>query len=271
MMFDLSLLGTAPIFNLFICFCAVMAVAISKAGFGGSMGALAAPIMLFAFAPTTALGILLPVFVLIDIWLVWQWRKVGIRHLIIWMIIAGTIGQIIGWLLLSLGNFDDDLLLLFIGLIAFVTGARYFWQMLMRRPSAIHFRASIRAIRKRYKKRALIWCSLSGFTSFVSLTGGIPVQIYMLPMRLPRQLFIGTMAWYFLFLNAFKIPFFVELEFITTQTMMVTALITLFVPLGVIIGRYLNKVISDSLFYNVAYSALVILGLRLVAQFFNGA
>ena len=55
---EIALLGDSPLFALFIAFLAIMAVAISKAGFGGALGALSAPIMLFAFPPTVALAFL---------------------------------------------------------------------------------------------------------------------------------------------------------------------------------------------------------------------
>ena len=31
------------------------------------------------------------------------------------------------------------------------------------------------------------WCGFSGFSSFVALTGGIPAQIFLLPLKLERQ------------------------------------------------------------------------------------
>ena len=36
-------------------------------------------------------------------------------------------------------------------------------------------------------KKGLGWCSLSGFSSFVALTGGIPAQIFLLPLKLDRE------------------------------------------------------------------------------------
>ena len=129
-LFDFSLLGDNPLFALFIAMLAVLAVAISKSGFGGALGALSAPIMLFAFQPTVALSILIPIFILIDFWVVWQWRKKGVRQIIIWMVIWGTIGQLIGWSLLRLGAIDDSLILALIGLIAVITSLRYAFQQI---------------------------------------------------------------------------------------------------------------------------------------------
>lgn len=49
---------------------AVLSVAVSKSGFGGGIGSLAAPILLFVLPPKLALAVLLPIFLLIDIWVI---------------------------------------------------------------------------------------------------------------------------------------------------------------------------------------------------------
>ena len=74
-------------------------------------------------------------------------------------------------------------------------------------------RAGARALRhlRRRIDRALGWMGLAGIASFVSLTGGIPSQIYLLPLKLPRAYYVGTMGWSFLLVNLAKLPFFVEL------------------------------------------------------------
>ena len=265
---NLSLLGDAPLFALFIAMLAVLAVAISKSGFGGALGALSAPIMLFAFSPSAALSILIPIFIAIDIWVVWKWRKEGVRQIIIWMVIWGIFGQLIGWGLLRLGTIDDSVILALIGLIAVFTALRYFWEQFSQTQTAQNLHQQSRLYRRKIASRASIWCSLSGFTSFVSLTGGIPAQIYLLPLHLPRRLFVATMAWYFLFINLFKIPFFLDLNLINHASLSVSALMLIFVPIGVSLGRWLNKVISDKLFYYIAYSCLLLLGCQLLYRYF---
>ena len=266
---NLSLLGDAPVFALFIAMLAVLAVAISKSGFGGALGALSAPIMLFAFSPSVALSILIPIFIAIDIWVVWHWRKEGVRQIIIWMVVWGIFGQIIGWGLLRLGTIDDAVILALIGLIAVITALRYFWQQFSASHTGQNLHQQSRIYRRRIAQRASIWCSLSGFTSFVSLTGGIPAQIYLLPLQLPRRLFVATMAWYFLFINLFKIPFFLDLGLINHASLSVSALMLIFVPIGVSLGRWLNKTMSDKLFYYVAYSCLLLLGCQLLYRYFT--
>lgn len=266
---DLSLLGDAPFFALLIAVLSVLTVAVSKSGFGGALGALSAPIMLFAFSPKTALAILIPIFIIIDIWVVWHWRKEGVRRIILWMVFWGIVGQIIGWALLRLGAIDDSAILAFIGFIALITALRYYVQQFTNAHNGQLLIQQARLFRRKIVQRASLWCSLSGFTSFVSLSGGIPAQIYLLPLQLPRQLFVATMAWYFLCINLFKIPFFLNLELLNHASLSISALMIVFVPIGVSLGRWLNKIISDKLFYNIAYGCLLVLGCQLLYRYFT--
>ena len=269
-MIDYSLLIAQSYFGFFIAALAVVAVAISKAGFGGAMASLSAPIMLLAFTPSQALGVLLPLFLITDIWVVWFWRHLGVRRIIIIMTATALLGQFIGWLMLRYGALDDRWLMLFIGLMAAITSARYLLSVVAGSQTVLSQRALIRSYRRRLLSRALLWSTLSGFTSFVSLTGGITSQIYLLPMRLPRQLFVATMAWFFLFINLAKVPFFTELAFMNEATWTMSALLLPFIPIGIIIGRWLNQVMSDRFFYLAVHILLGILGVQLIMRFIQG-
>lgn len=269
-MFDLSLLAPAPYLSVIVGLCAILSVSISKAGFGGALGSLSMPIMLLVFVPTKALGILLPLFLVIDVWVVWHWRRLGVRRIIIIMTVCGLLGQAIGWALLSYGAIDDRLLILFISLLALYTGGKYFLKKLATTASAQSARAEVVRYRSKLLSRALLWCNLSGFSSFVSLTGGIPAQVYLLPLGLSRQLFVATMAWYLLFLNLAKIPFFTDLAFITPSTLSVSLLLLPAVPVGIMLGRWANKAMSDGIFYFITHIMLMILGVQLLWRYFYG-
>jgi uncharacterized membrane protein YfcA len=47
---------------------------------------------------------------------------------------------------------------------------------------------------------------LAGFTTMVGNAAGAIMSIYLLSMRLPKNAFIGTAAWFFLVVNLLKIP-----------------------------------------------------------------
>lgn len=247
----------------------VLTVAISKSGFGGALGALSAPIMLFVLPPKMALAVLLPLFLITDFWVVWIWRHYGVFRFVLVMTVFGIIGQLLGWLVFD--YIDDTMLAFLIGVVAVSVAMRYVqqeFQLRRNRQAAELLRFQRRrSLRKAPVKRASFWMSLSGFSSFVSLTGGIPAQIYLLPFRLPRKLFVGSMCWYFLFINLAKIPFFTELDMFTSETVALSLLFLPIIPVGIFIGKWLVLHISEALFYHLAHLALAILGLRLIITF----
>ena len=78
-------------------FLSVSVVAISKSGFGGGLGGLGVPIMLFILPAKIVLAVFLPLIVLMDLWVIYVWRKFPIYKIILIMCIGGFIGQIAGW------------------------------------------------------------------------------------------------------------------------------------------------------------------------------
>jgi len=252
--------GSVTVFWL-VCALSVFTVSITKSGFGGSMGALSAPILLTVLPPNIALAVLLPLYLIADVWTVFIWRGYSVWRLLGWMCLFAIIGQILGWLLIS--YIDDEILKLFIGIIALITSVRFYLQKAQIQLIKIK-KTHHKQIRDRFKLRAGIWCSLSGFSSFVSLTGGIPVQVFMLPMKIQRFFVVGTLAWYFLIINVAKVPFFLDLNWFTAETLFTSLCLVPVVPFGVWTGRWLNRNMSDTVFYHLAHITLIILGLRLV-------
>ena len=258
---DLNLSAQSDILFWTVCCIAVLSVSISKSGFGGALGALSAPLMLTILPAKATLVILLPLYLLADFWTVWIWRGYAVTHLLFRMVLMAVIGQFLGYLLIEV--IDDNTLKAVIGALALITGARY-WLGVFRPQIAARPRAATRLIRRRFRSRSAVWCTFSGLSSFISLTGGIGVQIFMLPMAIHRFFFVGTLAWYFLIINLAKIPLFFELDLFSPQTAGISLALIPVIPLGVMAGKWLNKKMSDKLFYKIGHLALVLLGLRLI-------
>jgi uncharacterized membrane protein YfcA len=240
-----------------ICALAVLLMAIAKSGFGGAIASLSAPLMLTILPARETLAILLPLYMVTDIWAILIWRGYCYWRILFWMVLFAIMGQVLGFLLISMIN--DEMLKAMIGAIAILIGCRYFIRL--NAPSE----ASLsRKLRKRIPARASFWCSLSGFSSFISLTGGIPVQIFLLPLRMHRYLVVGTSAWFFFSINIAKVPFFLQLGMFTPSTLFITMSLIPVIPIGVIIGKWLARNISDRLFYHLVHAGLAFLGLRLV-------
>jgi uncharacterized membrane protein YfcA len=67
-------------------------------------------------------------------------------------------------------------------------------------------------------------------------------------MRLPKLLFIGTAAWYFLLLNLFKVPFSASLGLINPSSLGVALLLGPFAMIGALVGRPIAERLNQRLF-----------------------
>jgi uncharacterized membrane protein YfcA len=99
----------------------------------------------------------------------------------------------------------------------------------------------------------------AGFTTMVANAAGPVMVLYLLAMRLPKILFIGTAAWYFLLLNLFKTPFSASLGLINPASLGVSLLLGPFAMLGALVGRPIAERLNQRLF------ELIALGLTLIA------
>jgi len=258
----LEVFENSPEYFWLIAVFSVLAVSISKSGFGGAMGSFSVPILLFVLPPKLALGVLLPLFLVTDIWVVFIWRRMINKRILIIMCTFGVIGEIFGWLLFDYLN--DFILTGLIGFIAIVTALNYGWRRI--KPEKRTSLEISHSVSKRILQRGAIWCGLSGISSFVSLSGGIPAQIFLLPHALVRQAFVGTLCVYFFVINIVKIPFYTEIGIFSQETFKISIWLLIVIPIGVYFGKWLNMRISDRIFYDISHLCLLVMGLKLIFE-----
>jgi uncharacterized membrane protein YfcA len=114
--------------------------------------------------------------------------------------------------------------------------------------------------------KGLFWGALSGFTSFVSHSGGPPFQIYVLPQRLAKLEFAGTSTILFAVINAAKIIPYADLRPYATADLRTAAAILPVALLGTVLGAYLTKRISETWFFRLVQIALFIVSIRLITD-----
>jgi uncharacterized membrane protein YfcA len=109
-----------------------------------------------------------------------------------------------------------------------------------------------------------VCATASGFTSFVAHAGSPPISAYLLPLKLPPRLFAGSMAVYFAVLNAAKWLPYAVLGLIDLRNLVTSLLLMPLAPLGVWVGVRLTRYINPTWFYRVAYSGMLLTGLKLL-------
>jgi uncharacterized membrane protein YfcA len=87
-----------------------------------------------------------------------------------------------------------------------------------------------------------------GTTTMMANAAGPIMVIYLLAMRLPRNAFLGTGAWYFLLINCFKVPFSTGLDLINPESLHINLMLAPLVVIGALVGVRLVKHVPEKAF-----------------------
>ena len=160
---------------------------------------------------------------------------------------------------LAFGALPVAAIRLIIGVIA-VTFALNQWLGLTER-----FAARLAAQRDRPGKLAgFVWGGLSGFTSTLAHAGGPPFAVYMLPQKLDKTVLVATSAVFFLVVNYVKLVPYHFLGQLNAGNLSAALLFAPLAPLGIWLGVWLHRHVSERAFYNVSYALLLATGSKLV-------
>ena len=110
---------------------------------------------------------------------------------------------------------------------------------------------------------ALAGC-LAGFTTMVANAAGPVMVLYLLSVGLPKLAFIGTGAWFFMLVNGFKVPFSVGLGLITSQSLLVDALLVIPMVPGALLGPVILRRLDQRMFERLTLLLTVAAALRLL-------
>lgn len=107
---------------------------------------------------------------------------------------------------------------------------------------------------------------LGGFTTMVANAGGPVMSMYLLSAGFQKLGFLGTSAWFFLIVNTTKVPFSVGLGLIDVHSLLLDAVLVLFVLPGAYLGKVCVNRIDQRLFERLVIGATVLGGLQLLLR-----
>ena len=247
---------------------AVLFIGLSKAGFGGGLGMLTTPLCVLAFGPKDAIGILLPLLCAGDAFSMYhywgKWERRNLKFLLPGVVVGVVIGvQLIG-------RFSARELNVCIGLLAV---AFVIFQLVKERIFAAEG-----AFAPDHKVG--VPCGIgAGITSTFAHGAGPVVSLFLIPQRMPKETYVATTVLVFTCINWIKLPFFVvdrtmvNLPFfapqaiITAETVQQSLVFLPFIPVGVWLGVWLNRKISELVFMKVVYAMTFLTGLQLIFNF----
>lgn len=276
---------------------AVFLIGLTKSGFGAGVGLMIVPMAAIAmdYIPgrraQAALGLLLPLLIVGDFVALWQyrryftWRKApapalaGVVNgpvptlpidvptadpaptppsalLYVRRLLPGTaLGVVLGGLLLWWFHQQPPRLLIAlikieIGCESILLVGLYWWRQYRGRQR--HLVAE--------PWRSHVTGSFSAVSSTLAHAAGPIVAMYLLPLNLSRQLFVGTCAIYFFILNTAKLPAYYEAGMFQRASVGFALRFVPIVLAGAVFGFWVNRKLSDRLFSRVVYLITFLLG-----------
>ena len=229
---------------------AILIVGIAKSGFGGGLGVLAVPIMALAIPPLQAAAILLPVLCMMDLFNIWHYRNAWDKRNIQILLPAALLGILIGTF--TFRYLSDAHIRVLIGLIAIAFVFNFFFH----RPNRPTASPSV--------LKGSFWGLISGFVSFGVHAGGPPANVYLLPQRLDKSVFVGTMVVLFTIVNYVKLIPYTLLHQINVSNLTTSLILAPLAPVGVWLGLQLHKVVKETWFYPICYLLLLVTGIKLL-------
>lgn len=230
---------------------AVVLMGLSKGGFSG-LSVLSMPLLALALPPTQAAAIMLPLLVAQDVVSVIAYRRDWDGRLLAIMLPGATAGVALGYLLAA--RIPPAAVTLAVGLIAFVFAGRALFLTPKVKERAA--RGSVAA--------GLFWGAVGGFTSFISHAGAPPVQVYLMPQRLPPRLYAGLNTMFFAYANAIKLaPYFLLGQF-TRENLTISAALAPVAVASAALGVWLVRRVSTATFYAVILWLTLGVGVKLL-------
>lgn len=225
-------------------------IGFAKGGFGG-LGALLTPILALVLPVASAVGVLLPMLMVGDVFAVYMYWKEWDPDLVKRMLPAGIVGALAGTVLLA--RLPPDGLRIILGIFVLVLVA---YRFVSDRIQAI-----------RYEPRP--WHApaaglLAGLASGMFNNGGPPFSSYLLLQKLKARPFIATSAIYFALLNLIKVPGFLYTGVLNVQLLFSVWWVFLFIPVGIWVARMTLTRVSPSTFEGIIIVLLIFSSLWLL-------
>lgn len=221
MPFDISQIET---YQWALAIISAMVIGMSKAGITG-LTLMFIPLMAISFGGRASTGILLPMLCVGDVFAVAWYRRDAEWRYLLKLLPSAVVG--LGAGVAVGGRLSDDSFRFLLGGIILMLLGMMIWQDVQKKephyPQAWWF--------------AILAGLAAGFTTMIGNAAGAITSIYLLSMRLPKNGFIGTAAWFFLIVNLLKVPLQVIFwKNISTATLTFDAIMVPAIAVGAAIG-----------------------------------
>jgi uncharacterized membrane protein YfcA len=227
----------------------VIMIGLSKGGFAGA-GAIAMPLMTIVAPPLQVAAVLLPILLALDVLAVRLYWNSYDRTTIRNTLPASIVGVALAWYVAA--RIEPAYFKVLIGAIGVV-----FTLNVWLGPRLAEARGHSFA-------RGSFWGAVTGFTSFITLTGGPPYQIYVLPLKLPHRIYAGTFIIFMAVNNVVKVGPFISLGPFSKATLLASLALMPLAFAATFAGVWLIKRVSNAAFYQAIHILMFIVSIKLI-------
>ena len=231
---------------------AAVCVGLSKSGFGG-VGMFTVLLMASVMPAYESTGVVLPLLICGDFFAVATFRKHAKWAHIRKLLPPAMVGVVLGFLLIPhiAKEFFRPLIGWIVLLLILVQTLRQFRHGLFENIPHTRWFAWLMGV----------W---SGITTMIANAAGPVMSLYLLAVNLPKYELVGTSAWFFFFINLFKVPFSQHLGLIDSRSLTFNLVLVPFVLVGILGGRGLIKIVPQKLFEQLLLIFAAAASLRLI-------
>jgi uncharacterized membrane protein YfcA len=232
-----------------------LVIGASKTGLAG-IAFLAFPTLADIFGTRISTGVALPMLLLSDLFAVSYYNRHANWKYLMKLMPCAMVGILIA---LAAGNRVSDSVFGVLFAVTLLAGI------------------SIMLLRDLRKKELIVpdqaWFSgtmglSAGFATMIGNAAGPIMSLYLLSMRLPKTIFIGTGAWFYLTVNAAKVPLHLFVwQTISPQTLAFNLVTVPFILLGILSGIFIVKRIPDKVYRILVMTSVTLAAAMLVVKF----
>ncbi len=229
-------------FEWFLALLCGLLIGMSKTGLTGA-GLFVVPVFAGIFGGKPSTGLVLPMLVVADIFAVLYYNRHANWKYVFKLLPSAFLGILIA---LLVGNsINDAQFRLLIGIIVMIGIGLMIFQDLRKKKTEIP---------DKWWFSSTLGLS-GGFATMIGNAAGPILSLYLLSMRLPKNIFIGTGAWFFFIINLSKVPLHLFVwKTINLHSLTFNLILLIPVILGAVSGFYIVKVIPER-----AYRIFIIL------------
>lgn len=220
------------------------------------LGMLSSPLLVLALTPTIAAGFVVPMLIAGDFIALALYRQHANWPLIRKLVPGVLLGFVITAIMFI--YLDTALLSRLVGLIILVSVVSEIWRQraavrehqdapLMTNPAAFIFFGTV-----------------TGITTLAANSGSAALSMYLVRMRVPMLVFMGTSTWFFFVLNVSKVPFVLALGLITPASLLANLWFAPALVLGAFAGAFIFRRMSQVVFVRIALALSVVASIWLV-------